>query len=293
MSNMSDRANAAPPTKPADAGSAAVVAAPAHAVHAPDALPLSTRVWMLVVPIAVLAVAYVVARQVLGARHAGEMAAAAVASFLGLGTTVIFGAAVLGETAFVNLSTLDLAIVVLVLNTALTVVYVGAFDLLEKIPYLGPRLARGRAHALAVATERVWIRRWATAGVALFVISPLPGSGVLGGTLVGRVVGLTRKRTFISVAVANAIVCAVYALGADALEQWMQRSRMTVGQRVGVFVAAVLLGVLLVKWLLSRNARNGNGANTSAAAATTSPLPPSSPLPPPSSPSAATPTQPD
>lgn len=247
-------------TAPAVPPPPAAPPAPAHTPLPPlppptDVLPFPNRLAMLLLPIAALVVLYLAMRTLDGAGRAGEMAAAAGASFAGLGTTVIFGAAVLGNDAFAHLSTFDLALVVLVLNTALALVYVGASDLLERIPVVGPKLAGARAQAITVAQGRPWIRRWATAGLALFVISPLPGSGVLGGTLVGRVAGLTRVRTFAAVTAANAAVCALYYLGADALEGFMRDRQMTVWERVGAFVGAVVLMVVLVKWLLRSGAK--------------------------------------
>lgn len=224
-----------------------------------DVLPFPNRLAMLLLPLAALVVLYLGLRVLDSAGRAGEMAAAAGISFAGLGTTVIFGAAVLGNDALGHLSTFDLALVVLVLNTALALVYVGASDLLERIPFVGPKLAGARAQAIAVAQERPWIRRWATAGLAIFVISPLPGSGVLGGTLVGRVAGLTRKRTFVAVAIANAAVCALYYFGADALEGFMRERQMSVWERVGAFVGGVAVMVVLVKLLL----RSGTKAASS------------------------------
>ncbi len=205
---------------------------------------------LLVLPLVGLVVAWALVRIFASPRTADEMAAAAVVSVLGFGTTIIFGAAILGQTGFQSLSTFDLALVVLVLNTALAVVFGGASDLLEKIPGLGPALTRARLQARASAATRPWIRKWATAGLALFVISPLPGSGVFGGSVVGRVAGLTRVRTFISVWIANAIVCAVYALFADALATWMHRNEMTTLQRVGAFLAFVALMGLLLRFII-------------------------------------------
>jgi uncharacterized membrane protein len=213
-------------------------------------LPKRTRTMMLVLPLVGLVLAWALVRVLATPGKADEMAAAALVSVLGFGTTIIFGAAILGQSGFNNLTTFDLALVVLVLNTALAVVFGGASDLLERIPGLGPVLTRARLQARASAATRPWIRRWATAGLAVFVISPLPGSGVFGGSVVGRVAGLTRVRTFVSVCIANAIVCAVYALGADALAAWMHRAEMTTLQRVGAFLAFVALMGLLLRFII-------------------------------------------
>lgn len=243
-------------------------------------LPKRTRLMMLVLPLVGLVLAWALVRVLDTPRKADEMAAAAIVSVLGFGTTVIFGAAILGQTGFQSLTTFDLALVVLVLNTALAVVFGGASDLLEKIPGLGPALTRARLQARASAATRPWIRKWATAGLALFVISPLPGSGVFGGSVVGRVAGLTRVRTFVSVWIANAIVCAVYALFADALATWMHRNEMTTLQRVGAFLAFVALMGLLLRFIIKSGTAPVPGAPAAGAPATPGTPPPSESPPP-------------
>ncbi len=255
-----------PPPSPTrtTSSSTAVSPGPASVVNSallPEDVPLPkrTRTMMLVLPIVGLVLGWALVRVFATPGKADEMAAAAVVSVLGFGTTIIFGAAILGQTGFNSLTTFDLALVVLVLNTALAVVFGGASDLLEKIPGLGPVLTRARLQARASAATRPWIRKWATAGLALFVISPLPGSGVFGGSVVGRVAGLTRFRTFISVCIANAIVCAVYALFADALATWMHRNEMTTLQRVGAFLAFVALMGLLLRFIIKSGTAPGPG----------------------------------
>ena len=93
-----------------------------------------------------------------------------------------------------------------------------------------------------------WIRRWASLGVGFFVVTPLPGSGVLGGCIIGRVVGLTRWQTFLTVTTANVVVSVLYAWGAQALGAWMAANDMPLMQRLALFAGGILLLFLLVKF---------------------------------------------
>jgi uncharacterized membrane protein len=217
----------------------------------PDDAPLTRRrrVLLLVLPLVGLALAYVVAHLVAGGGWAREAVAAVGASLAGLGTSVIFGAAILGDGGFAHLSSVDLALIVFVFNTALTVIYVGAADLLERLPWAGPRLVLARRRARANAQHRPWIRRWAAVGVALFVISPLPGSGVVGGCVVGRVVGLSRVGAFTTVVVANLLVCVLYAWGASALALYMGKRDWPVGIRLAMLAGALLFLFLLLRFV--------------------------------------------
>ena len=216
----------------------------------PDEAPLTRkqRLMLLILPTMGLGVAYVLAHLMTDTVTARQMAAAAAASVMGLGTTVIFGGAVLGESGFDQLSAWDLALVVSVLGALLTVMYIGGADLLDRLPWLGPKLANARKNARLQARDHPWIRRWASLGVGFFVVTPLPGSGVLGGCIIGRVVGLTRWQTFLTVTVANVVVSVLYAWGAQALGAWMAANDMPLMQRLTLFVGGILLLFLLVKF---------------------------------------------
>jgi uncharacterized membrane protein len=198
---------------------------------------------------------YLLTRGLGGHRFANEMAAAGGASILGLGTSIILGGAFLEGTGVRDLTPWDIAMCLLYLNTVLAFVYGWSLDLFERIPRVGPALKRTRTQAHATVKERPWIRRWATVGVALFVLSPLPGSGVLGGSVVGHIAGLGRLRTFAAVTVANGLVCVLYAWFADALRTVLREHEVTLVERIAGLV--ILLALL---WLLFRFLKRQMGA---------------------------------
>jgi len=177
-------------------------------------------------------------------------------SLLGAGTTVIFGEAALGDKVVdLKLDTWQLAYVVMYINAASTFWYTYNLDLLQRVPKIGPALRRARHNAALMLIQRPWIRRWAVVGVGLFVITPLPGSGALGGALVGRIIGVTKRATFISVAIAGVIVSVAYALLANELKQALDQIERfappAVRVAVSVLIAIVMIYLMtkLVRWL--------------------------------------------
>ncbi len=176
-------------------------------------------------------------------------------SLLGAGTTVIFGKAALGDAT--KLGTWQLAYIVMYVNAVSTFFYTYNLDLLQRVPKVGPTLRRARRNAAVMLKQRPWIRRWAVIGVGLFVITPLPGSGALGGALVGRIVGVSKRATFISVSIAGVVVSLAYALLANELEQALNRLQQFTPPwvRIAVFLIAALVLVYvmtkLVRWLAS------------------------------------------
>jgi len=172
-------------------------------------------------------------------------------SLLGAGTTVVFGKAAVGDATFnFKLGTWQLAYVVMYVNAASTFFYTYNLDLLQRVPKVGPVMRRARRNAAVMLTHRPWIRRWAVVGVGLFVVTPLPGSGALGGALVGRIVGVSKRATFISVSIAGVIVSIGYAMLASELKQALDRLEHFVPPwvRIGVFVLAALVMI----WLMTR-----------------------------------------
>jgi uncharacterized membrane protein len=90
---------------------------------------------------------------------------------------------------------------------------------LEHLPLVGRLLRDARARAEAALRRYPGLRRLAVWGVGLLVFLPLPGSGSVTGSFVGRLVGLSRPQTFGAVAVGAVFACVVYAAVATLLDR--------------------------------------------------------------------------
>jgi hypothetical protein len=87
-------------------------------------------------------------------------------------------------------------------------------------------------------------------GAAIFVALPLPGSGWMGGTFAGQLVGLSRLNGVAAIAVGTAMVSVVFASLAEVVgteAESMLKSPWT-------YVAGVAVLLLLV-WILWRKFR--------------------------------------
>lgn len=69
------------------------------------------------------------------------------------------------------------------------------FDLLYRVPFLGPLLRVMEAKGLMFLDANPWVRRVAFLGVVLIVIVPFQGTGAVMGSIVGRLIGLGPWRT--------------------------------------------------------------------------------------------------
>ena len=197
-------------------------------------------------------------------RVAYELMILSAASLLWLGTTVIFtpilgvdmggGTRGLelpfgGPTIEIHMGVWQIGIWLMFLNTAAAFLYAYNLDLLERVPVIGPYLKRARHNVGETLKTHPWIRRMAEAGIVLFVLSPLPGSGQLGGCFIGRVIGLPRRTTFFVVTLAGVAVATVYSMFAGYLARVLDTMEVETWMRVVLFVAALVFAWLIFKFL--------------------------------------------
>ncbi len=208
---------------------------------------------------------------------------AGAASLFGLGTSVVFGKAVLHDAKWLTLSTWELAFVVMWVNAASSYFYTWNFDLLERLPKIGRALHAAREDARLALDHRRWIRRLSTIGVGAFVISPLPGSGSLAGSIMGQMIGLSRRATALTVTCAGAIVCVSYAVLARRVEGLLKAVPWWVNAG-GVLILLISIWFVM-RWMRRTAARVAEQARREQAAAASDPT---SPAPDPSVPSSVT-----
>lgn len=197
-------------------------------------------------------------------RVAYELMILSAASLFWFGTTVIFtpilgvemadGTRGLelpfgGPTIEIHLGVWGIGLWLMFLNTAAAFLYAYNLDLLERVPWIGPYLRRARHNAGVTLERHPWIRRMAEAGMVLFVLSPLPGSGQLGGCFVGRVIGLPKRTIFFVVALAGVAVAALYAMFAGYLAKMLDTAEVGGWLRVAGFVVLLVLVGLIFKFL--------------------------------------------
>ena len=123
---------------------------------------------------------------------------------------------------------------------------------LESLPIAGAWLRRAHAKAAATLVTYPGLKRMAVGGVMLFVFLPLPASGAVTGTLIARLIGLSRTASLLTVGIGAAVAVIVYALLAVYLgSQWehMVKSPWTWGLSL-----AALLGFCWLAWRRVRRA---------------------------------------
>jgi uncharacterized membrane protein len=121
------------------------------------------------------------------------------------------------------------------------------FGLVLKLPKLGPWVARFLASGKEIMTRRPWIARWRVLGVAFFVFLPLQGTGGVGATLVGIMVGLTPAEILLAVGIGGSLEALTFALGSEII--W---TLILTNLPLGLAVAAAVIVVAVVMFLVFR-----------------------------------------
>jgi uncharacterized membrane protein len=118
-------------------------------------------------------------------------------------------------------------------------------DLALKIPLLGRWIQHFMERGGDFVNRRPWLERFYFAGVALFVMFPLQGSGGIGGTLVGRMIGLSAGRTLAAISLGALAGCTLIAVGAQLIKELISMNLL-----LGIGVMIAVLSVLAVAYLL-------------------------------------------
>ncbi len=119
------------------------------------------------------------------------------------------------------------------------------YDLVKKVPWLGPWMQRTEDSNRDAIHYSPWRRRFALAGVSVYVMFPVHGSGGLVGTIIGRILGLNRWRVFGAVAV-GAIIGALWIamlvqhVGRDILDFFKGDLFLLIGIIVTIVILALV-----------------------------------------------------
>ena len=133
-----------------------------------------------------------------------------------------------------------LAIATAFVDIAVGVFLTWNFDLAKKIPFIGSGITRVQRKGQDMLKSLPWLERASFVGIVVFVMFPFQGSGAVGGTILGRAIGLSPNKNLAAVtigAVSGSFLLSasiVYGLGVIAILAPIQ-----------VAVAVLFLGFLV------------------------------------------------
>ena len=170
---------------------------------------------------------------------------AAAATFFFFGRFVILGGddGGLGDAKF---SAGELTALVFALDVMTAVVLSVHAGVLFRMPWLGERLREVVHAGCRLVDSNPWTKRLTWLGVVMFVMFPLAATGSVGGSIFGRLLGLTRTATFLAVVIGSAAGCGLMYWGAAVIDRYLDRDNPV------VTIAGISVVVLIIMLLNQR-----------------------------------------
>lgn len=122
------------------------------------------------------------------------------------------------------------------------------FELAYKIPLLGTWITKFMNHGHAFLSRRPWLKKLYFAGIVLFVMFPLQGSGGIGASLVGRLLGMSGRNVLMAIAIGAFLGCYLIALGAEFVWDLIIAQPL-----LGAGVACAVIGAVIAVYLIYRS----------------------------------------
>ena len=170
-----------------------------------------------------------------------RLVTAAVVTFFALGRFVILGGHPDSSTAAFSAG--ELAVLVFYMDIMTAIIVSCHAGILFRIPWLGERIQLLMDSGRSVLAENRWMKRATFGAVVAFVMFPLASSGSVGGSLFGRLLGLSRIQTFTGVVIGSFLGCATMYYGATIINRYVSPDNVVL-RWGGIVAIVVLLAVL-------------------------------------------------
>ena len=149
------------------------------------------------------------------------------------------------------LSSGELAFMVTYMDV-MTVLFV-AFHMgvLFRLPWLGPKLAEVVNDARIILQIQPWMRQATLLGLVVFVIFPTSTTGSVGGSILGRLLGLTRLQTLFAIFTGSVIGNGLMFMFSDRLRPLKELLQDSLTAKVIGISAVVILLITIERWFKS------------------------------------------
>ncbi len=185
-----------------------------------------------------------------GWESAAKLATTALVSFFLAGKMIILGGGIehLEQRDFYSSEQLLILVTAIDLMTVCFLVFHLGF--LFKIPKMGSKLQMIADNGHMILDAHPWMRRATFVGLVVFVAVPLAMTGSVGGSILGRMLGMSRLATFAGVMLGNFITCATMYFGSELLRNFLKKDNpwLLIG---GILVMGGILYILLRRYQLS------------------------------------------
>ncbi len=142
-----------------------------------------------------------------------------------------------------SLSSLQLFTMVTYLDLVVAVTLMFHTGFLFHLPWFGSRAAAFVNDGRFLIRSQPWIRRTTFLGLVLFVAIPLAAMGSVGGTILGRMLGVTRLRIFLAILFGSLLGNGMMWFGSDLINRFVDKNHPVV-RFGGIVLILCLIGLI-------------------------------------------------
>lgn len=198
-------------------------------------LTRAVRVIMTIGPLAGYGLLALLVSAIWGWGTSAFMTGMAVGNFIGAGKFVIFAGLAPDAAAGVW----ALAAVVIYCDLGTAIVLLAHIEALYRLPWLGPKFHHLTNAGVRVLSVHPWMRRFTWLGVMVFVAAPFQGTGAVLGTIIARLLGMSRVAS--ATAIGLGAACGASFLAGFAHVARARLEELSQNPWLAVFVAACVL----------------------------------------------------
>ena len=140
----------------------------------------------------------------------------------------------------------ELALLVFYMDVMVACLLAFHIGFLYRLPFLGDKLRDLQEDGKFILASNPWMKSATFAGIVAFCVFPLAATGSVGGSIFGRLLGMSRLATFVGVVTGSAVGCSLMYFGASVINHYLDRDNpwLTIG--------GILFVVLIILWLNQR-----------------------------------------
>ncbi|UCH71780.1 MAG: small multi-drug export protein [Thermoplasmatales archaeon] len=151
----------------------------------------------------------------------------------------------------VSINPLSMALAVAFIDIVIALFLVWNYDLAKKIPLVGKFIEKIENIGETSSDKYGWIKPLRFIGIILFVMVPFQGSGGLVGSIVGRLIGMKPRNTFIAICIGAIVGCTLIAYFADLILNVFVKNFL-----VGLLIIIILAVILIMIFVYKKTSNN-------------------------------------
>lgn len=140
----------------------------------------------------------------------------------------------------------ELAFLVFYMDVMVACLLAFHIGFLYRLPLLGEKIKELQEDGKFILASNPWMKSATFAGIVAFCVFPLAATGSVGGSIFGRLLGMSRLGTFLGVVTGSAVGCSLMYFGAALINRYLDRDNpwLTIG--------GIVFVVLMILWLNQR-----------------------------------------